>query len=442
MEEKVENEEMYDRTIEPVLDVGERPKASQWLLLSSQHLFAMFGATVLVPFLTGLPVSAALIASGVGTLLYIMITKGQIPAYLGSSFAFILPITIALGANSLGEVLTALFASGVLYVLIGLVIKMFGVRWLMHLLPPVVVGPVIMVIGLGLAPVAVDMAMYTDSGNQEGYSMTYIFVAFVTLTITILASVFLRGVLGLIPILIGIIGGYITAVAVGIVDFKQIMETGWFHLPDVYMPFASYEPSVNPGLLAVMLPIVFVTVSEHIGHQVVINKVVGRNFFKNPGLHRSLIGDGVATMFAGIIGGPPTTTYGENIGVLAITRIFSVWVIGGAAVLAIVLGFVGKFTAVVQSIPSPVMGGVSILLFGIIAASGLRMLIDAQIDLDSKRNLSIVSVILVIGIGKAHLDFTIGDIPFNLEGMALAALAGIILNAILPDDKEEPVTHG
>lgn len=437
-----ENEEIYTRSTEPVLDVNEKPKPSQWLLLSSQHLFAMFGATVLVPFLTGLPVSAALIASGVGTLLYIMITKGQIPAYLGSSFAFILPITIALGSNSLGEVLTALFFSGVLYVLIGLMIKLFGVRWLMHLLPPIVVGPVIMVIGLGLAPVAVDMAMYTDSGNQEGYSMTYIFVALVTLTFTILASVFLRGVLGLIPILIGIIGGYITAVLTGIVDFTQIRETGWFRLPDVHVPFFSYDPSINLGLLLVMLPIVFVTVSEHIGHQVVINKVVGRNFFKNPGLHRSLIGDGVATMFAGIIGGPPTTTYGENIGVLAITRIFSTWVIGGAAVLAVILGFVGKFTAVVQSIPSPVMGGVSILLFGIIAASGLRMLIDSQIDLDSKRNLSIVSVILVIGIGKAHLDFTIGDIPFNLEGMALAAITGIILNAILPDDKEEPVNHG
>ncbi len=181
-----------------------------------------------------------------------------------------------------------------------------------------------------------------------------------------------------------------------------------------------------------MLPIVFVTISEHIGHQMVINKIVGRDFFKKPGLHRSIIGDGVATMFASTIGGPPTTTYGENIGVLAITRIFSVWVIGGAAVLAVILGFVGKFTAVVQSIPSPVMGGVSILLFGIIAASGLRMLIDARIDFDNKRNLVIASVILVIGIGKAHLDFTIGNIPFNLEGMALAAVAGIILNLILP----------
>ncbi|GAB3069603.1 uracil-xanthine permease family protein [Salinicoccus sesuvii] len=437
MQDRESTEEIYSKNVEPVLDVHEKPKPAQWLLLSSQHLFAMFGATVLVPFLTGLPISAALIASGIGTLLYLLITKGQIPAYLGSSFAFILPITIALGANSLGEVLTALFFSGVLYVVIGLIIRLFGISWLMNLLPPIVVGPVIMVIGLGLAPVAVDMAMYTDSGSQEGYSMLYILVAAVTLIITICASIFLRGVLSLIPILIGIVGGYITAVLVGIVDFTDIMNTGWFVLPDVHVPFVSYEPTLNIGLMIVMLPIVFVTVSEHIGHQMVINKIVGRNFFKKPGLHRSLIGDGVSTMFSSIIGGPPTTTYGENIGVLAITRIFSVWVIGGAGVLAVLLGFIGKFTAVVQSIPSPVMGGVSILLFGIIASSGLRMLIDEQVNLDSKRNLVIASVILVIGIGKAHLDFTIGDIPFNLEGMALAAVAGIVLNAILP--KEAPL---
>lgn len=425
-------DEIYERSVEPELDVHDRPKFFQGLLLSSQHLFAMFGATVLVPFLTGLPVSAALIASGIGTLLYILITKGQIPAYLGSSFAFILPITIALGANTLGEVLTALFFSGVLYVLIGLVIRLAGTGWIIRLLPPIVVGPVIMVIGLGLAPVAVDMAMYTDSGNQEGYSMTYITVALITLTITILASIFLKGVLGLIPILIGIVGGYVTALMFGIVDLELIRTTGWFVLPDLYIPYQDYTPAMNIGLFMVMLPIVFVTISEHIGHQMVINKIVGRDFFKKPGLHRSIIGDGVATMFASTIGGPPTTTYGENIGVLAITRIFSVWVIGGAAVLAVILGFVGKFTAVVQSIPSPVMGGVSILLFGIIAASGLRMLIDARIDFDNKRNLVIASVILVIGIGKAHLDFTIGNIPFNLEGMALAAVAGIILNLILP----------
>lgn len=432
-----DQEEIYVRTVEPKLDVHEKPQPKDALLLSIQHLFAMFGATVLVPYLTGLPVSATLIASGIGTLLYIMITKGKIPAYLGSSFAFIFPITIALQSNSLGEVLTALFFSGVVYVVIGIIIRFVGVDWLMKLLPPIVVGPVIMVIGLGLAPVAVNMAMYENPNDMTGYNITYITVALITLGITVLGSIFFKGVWGLIPILIGIVGGYITAVLFGIVDFTVIKETSWLQLPEVHVPFSDYTPQINLGLFLVMLPIVFVTISEHIGHQVVINKIVGKNFFKDPGLHRSLVGDGVATMFSSVIGGPPTTTYGENIGVLAITRIFSVWVIGGAAVIAVILGFIGKFTAVITSIPSPVMGGVSILLFGIIASSGLRTLIDAKVDFDNKRNLVIASVILVIGIGKAHLDFVIGQIPFNLEGMALAAFIGIVLNLILPKGENE-----
>lgn len=429
------NEEIYERTVEPILDVHEKPKTSEWLLLSSQHLFAMFGATVLVPFLTGLPVSAALIASGLGTLLYILITKGKIPAYLGSSFAFITPIIVGLKTHNLGEMLMALFMSGVMYVIIGIIIKLVGTDWLLKLLPPVVVGPVIMVIGLGLAPVAVNMAMYTDSGAMKGYNILYIFVAIVTLFTVILFSVLAKGFLSIIPVLMGIIVGYITAIIVGIVDFTGIQKAKWLQLPDVHLPFVSYTPSFDWMLILIMLPIVFVTVSEHIGHQVVINKIVGRNFFKNPGLHRSLIGDGVSTMLSSVIGGPPSTTYGENIGVLAITRIYSIWVIGGAAVLALILGFVGKFTALVSSIPTPVMGGVSILLFGIIAASGLRMLVESKVDFGDKRNLVIASVILVLGIGKAHLDFTVGQINLNIEGMALAALSGIILNAILPASK-------
>lgn len=429
------NEEIYERTVEPILDVHEKPKASEWLLLSSQHLFAMFGATVLVPFLTGLPVSAALIASGLGTLLYILITKGKIPAYLGSSFAFITPIIVGLKTHSLGEMLMALFMSGLMYVIIGIVIKFVGVNWLLRLLPPVVVGPVIMVIGLGLAPVAVNMAMYTNSGTMEGYSIKYLFIAFVTLVTVIIFSVLVRGFLSIIPVLIGIIVGYITAIVLGVVDLSDIQKAKWFQLPDVHVPFVSYTPSIDWMLVLIMLPIVFVTVSEHIGHQVVINKIVGRNFFKDPGLHRSLIGDGVSTMLASIIGGPPSTTYGENIGVLAITRIYSIWVIGGAAMLAVILGFVGKFTALVSSIPTPVMGGVSILLFGIIASSGLRMLVESKVDFGDKRNLVIASVILVLGIGKAHLDFSIGQINLNIEGMALAALAGILLNVILPESK-------
>ncbi|ATD30689.1 NCS2 family nucleobase:cation symporter [Macrococcoides bohemicum] len=429
------NEEIYERTVEPVLDVNEKPKASQWFLLSSQHLFAMFGATVLVPYLTGLPVSAALIASGLGTLLYILITKGKIPAYLGSSFAFITPIIVGLKTHEMGEMLMALFMSGLMYVIIGLIIKMVGVNWLLKLLPPVVVGPVIMVIGLGLAPVAVNMAMYTDSGAMKGYNLTYLSIALITLLTVIIFSVAVKGFLSIIPVLIGIIVGYITSIILGVVDFTGIEKAQWFEAPKVYLPYVNYEPQFDWVLIMIMLPIVFVTVSEHIGHQIVINKIVGRNFFKNPGLHRSLMGDGISTMVASLIGGPPSTTYGENIGVLAITRIYSIWVIGGAAVLALILGFVGKFTALVSSIPTPVMGGVSILLFGIIASSGLRMLVESKVDFGDKRNLVIASVILVLGIGKAHIDLTVNQIHLNIEGMALAALAGIILNAILPESK-------
>ena len=430
------NEEMFERTVEPILDVNEKPKPSQWFFLSSQHLFAMFGATVLVPFLTGLPVSAALIASGLGTLLYILITKGKIPAYLGSSFAFITPIIVGLKSHDLGEMLVALFMSGVLYVIIGLIIRLTGTDWLLNLLPPVVVGPVIMVIGLGLAPVAVNMAMYTDSNAMTGYSGVYITVALITLITTIIVSVFFKGFLSIIPVLIGIIVGYMSSLLYGIVDLEPIAKAKWLQLPDIYMPFHDYTPSLQWGLILIMLPIVFVTVSEHIGHQIVINKIVGKNFFKEPGLHRSLIGDGVSTMMSSIIGGPPSTTYGENIGVLAITKIYSIYVIGGAAVIAIVLGFVGKFTALVSSIPTPVMGGVSILLFGIIAASGLRMLVESEVDFASNRNLVIASVILVIGIG--NLVFNLNGIGINLEieGMALAALAGILLNLILPQEIE------
>ena len=243
---------------------------------------------------------------------------------------------------------------------------------------------------------------------------------------------FAKGFFSLIPVLIGIVVGYITAIMFGIVDFKPVEKAAWFQFPDIYLPFADYHPSIHLGLITIMLPIVFVTVSEHIGHQMVINKIVGRNFFEDPGLHRSIIGDGVSTMFSSIIGGPPSTTYGENIGVLAITKIYSIYVIGGAAVFAIMLGFVGKFTALISSIPTPVMGGVSILLFGTIAASGLRMLVESQVDFAQNRNLVIASVILVIGIGNMMLNLSDLGVKLTIEGMALSATAGILLNLLLP----------
>ncbi|SFP05419.1 uracil-xanthine permease family protein [Salibacterium halotolerans] len=406
------------------------PKWNEWLILSMQHLFAMFGATILVPVLTGLSPAVALLSSGLGTLVYLVITKGQIPAYLGSSFAFIMPVTSAMAIGGPEGVMIGTFAAGVVYSITALVIKKTGVKWLMNLLPPIVTGPVIIVIGLGLAGTAVDMAMnFDDQSGQYVQPTLHFSIALATLALTIIVSVFVRGFLNLIPILIGLSGGYIIALAVGIVDLSDIAQAAWFRVPDLVVPFIGFEPQWSWSIIFIMTPIAIVTLAEHIGDQLVLSKVAGENYVKKPGLHRSIMGDGAATIVASLIGGPPNTTYGENIGVLAITRVFSVYVIGGAAVLALVFGFIGKVEALIASIPDAVMGGVSILLFGIIASSGLRMLIDNQVDLGVKRNLIIVSVILVIGIGGAFIDI---NENLQISGMALAAVTGIILNAVLP----------
>lgn len=415
-----------------VLDVKDTPKPLTWLALSFQHLFAMFGATILVPFLVELDPAVALISSGLGTIAFLLITKGQVPAYLGSSFAFITPIIVAKASAGVGAAMVGSFISGLVYGIIALLIKGTGHKWIMKILPPVVVGPVIIVIGLGLAGTAVGMATNDPAGE---YSVKYFSVALVTLLITILCSIFLKGFFNLIPVLIGIIGGYLYSLAIGIVNFTGVIEANWLQLPNFIVPFVDYTPSITLNIVLLMVPVVVVTISEHIGHQLVLGKVVGRDYIEKPGLHRSLLGDGLATMIASLIGGPPNTTYGENIGVLAITRVYSIFVIAGAAVLAILFGFIGKISALISSIPSPVMGGVSILLFGIIASSGLRMMIDSKLDLGNKRNLIIASVILVIGIGEATLK--IGN--FDLHGMALAALIGIVLNLVLPADKNETI---
>ncbi|MFC4183115.1 solute carrier family 23 protein [Saccharococcus thermophilus] len=414
----------------PVLDIQDRPSTMQWLTLSLQHLFAMFGATILVPYLVGLSPSIALITSGLGTLAFLIITKWQVPAYLGSSFAFISPIIATKTAGGPGAAMIGSFLAGLVYGIVALVIKKAGYRWIMKLLPPIVVGPVIIVIGLGLANTAVKMAMNNPDGK---YSFTYFSVALVTLAATIVCSVFLRGILSLVPVLVGIIVGYIYALIVGVVDVSKIAEAKWFEMPDFLLPFVDYPVHVTWDIVMLMVPVAVVTLSEHIGHQLVLSKVVGRDLIQKPGLHRSILGDGTATMISALLGGPPKTTYGENIGVLAITRVYSVYVLAGAAVIAIIFGFVGKVTALISSIPTPVMGGVSILLFGIIASSGLRMLVDSRIDFGDKRNLVISSVILVIGIGGAVLKITDS---FQIQGMALAAICGVILNLILPGRPE------
>lgn len=420
----------------PVLDIHEVPSKPKWLILSLQHLFAMFGATILVPLLVGLSPAVALVSSGLGTLAYLLITKGQIPAYLGSSFAFIVPIVLATEIGGPGAAMIGSFMAGLAYGIVALLIKQLGHQWIMKLLPPVVVGPIIIVIGLGLAGVAVDMAMYENPGAPEAeliYSVKHLLVAMATLAITIGAIIFLKGVFSLIPILIGIVSGYLIAYFAGLVDLTPVKEASWIQVPDFIIPFVSYTPSFNASIFFIMVPVAIVTLSEHIGHQMVLSKVVGRPFIQKPGLHRSILGDGVATMLASLLGGPPNTTYGENIGVLAITRVFSVFVIGGAAVIAITFGFVGKIAALISTVPSAVMGGVSILLFGIIASSGLRMLIDNKVDFNIKRNLIIAAVITVIGIGGAFIKVD----SFQIPAMAMAAIIGVVLNLVLPQDEQE-----
>ncbi|MBM7701796.1 solute carrier family 23 protein [Priestia iocasae] len=419
-----------------VLDIHDVPNPVSWLTLSIQHLFAMFGATILVPFLVGLSPAIALVSSGVGTLAFLLITKGQVPAYLGSSFAFIAPIIAAKAAAGPEGAMLGCFLAGLVYGVVALVIRKTGIKWVMKLLPPIVVGPVIIVIGLSLANVAVNMAMNDADGH---HSTTHLLVALVTLGITIMCSIFFKGFIGLIPVLIGIVGGYGFAYTQGLVDLTPVKEAAWFQMPEFYVPFVTYTPSFSWGIVLIMVPVAIVTLSEHIGHLFVLNKVVDRDFIEKPGLHRTVMGDGVATMLAALIGGPPNTTYGENIGVLAITRVFSVFVIGGAAVIAIMFGFVGKITALISTVPSPVMGGVSILLFGIIASSGLRMMIESQVDLGEKRNLVIASIILVLGVGGAVVELSE---QIELDGMALAAIVGVILNLVLPkEQQEEQIVH-
>ncbi|KOS69553.1 uracil permease [Lysinibacillus contaminans] len=420
-----------------VLDINEKPTPVQWVTLSFQHMFAMFGSTILVPQLVGLSPAIALLTSGIATIIFLLVTQFKVPAYLGSSFAFIAPMLVASngltedGASvSPGNAMIGAMAVGLVYGIVSLLIWKTGYKWLMRLLPPIVVAPVIIVIGLGLSGTAVNMAMNVD-GVYNGWHFS---AALVTLFSAIIFTVYFKNILSAMPILMGLIIGYIYSVFIGIVDFTPVKEAAFFALPDFLIPGVDYEINITAKILLAMVPIVIVTISEHIGHQLVLGKVVNRNYIKDPGLHRSILGDGLGTIVSAFIGGPPKTTYGENIGVLAITRIYSVYVIMGAAIIAIVVSFFGKAMALIATIPTAVLGGISILLFGIIASSGLRMLVENNIDFGNNRNMVIASVILVVGIGGAVLRFTES---FAIEGMALAAIIGVLLNLVLPGrDKE------
>lgn len=428
------------------IDVHETPAPSRLLPLSIQHLFAMFGSTVLVPILTGLDTSVALLTSGIGTLLYLLITKGKIPNYVGSSFAFIGPIITVSQAYGYGVALLGGLLSGIVYMLVAGVVYKSGVKWLDRVLPPVVIASIIAVIGLSLSGVAVDMATKVTVDNKSVFSLTSTEISLVTVIVTVVAAVVLRGFFALIPILIGIIVGYLYT----LVRHPELIMSKWNLVTDAswIVSFSEMytnhlkvglvvEAMQNPGswLAALIIaPIAFVTLAEHLGHLLVTGKVMDRNLMKDPGLHRSLLGDGVATTLAAFLGGPPNTTYGENIGVLAITRVYSRVVIGLAAVFAILFAFIGKISALLMTIPTPVLGGVSIILFGIIAAQGLRMFVENKVDFANKRNMIIAAAILVTGIGGYKISFE--GIPFlsnlTIDNIAFSTFFGIILNAILP----------
>lgn len=418
----------------PVIDVNQRPRLSTWVPLSFQHVFAMFGATVLVPLLTGLSPATALFTSGVGTLLFVLITGGKVPAYLGSSFAFIAPLITVTASYGLPYAMGGAFVVGLVYTLVGLIISRTGTKWLDRVLPPVVIGSVIIVIGLNLAPTAMNMAMYTNADPAAGYNLSFVIIAAVTLGIAIVSSIVLKGFFTVIPVLIGIVGGYLFTLIMGrffpsfaIIGFEGVAAASWFGLPTFVLPKFGLVPVLTFVLVS------FATIAEHLGDVLVMGKVTGRDFYKNPGLHRTLAGDGLATTIASLFGGPPNTTYGENVGVMAITRVYSVWVTAGAAVIALVLSLIQKFGALIQTIPTPVMGGISMMLFGIIASAGIRTVVESGVDYTCKRNLTITSVVLVIGIGGGKLVFPVtSELTFQLANVALATLIGIVLNLVLP----------
>ena len=424
--------ELQTSKVNLLLDVDQNPPFAKGLLLSLQHVFAMFGATILVPLILGMPVSVALFASGLGTLIYMVATQFKVPVYLGSSFAFISAMAFAMKQMN-GDVSAAqsgVVLVGLVYVVVALAVKLIGTKWIDRLLPPIVIGPMIMVIGLGLANSAVTNAGFIKDGTVQ-----QITVAIVTFLITAFINTKAKGFLKIIPFLFGIIGGYIVAVLFGLVDFTPVLEADWIAIPQLYLPFSTngffkeYHWYFGPETWAI-LPVAVVTIAEHIGDHTVLSQICGRQFLKNPGLHRTLIGDGIATSVSAFMGGPANTTYGENTGVVGMTRIASVSVIRNAALFAIGLSFLGKFTALISTIPNAVLGGMSIMLYGVIASNGLKVLIEKQVDFREVRNLIIASSMLVLGLGGAILELG----PVTLSGTALCALAGVILNLVLPKE--------
>ena len=421
-----------------ILGVKDKPPAVNWFLLSIQHVCAMFGATILVPILvnttTGadvLSIPVALVSSGLGTLIYLACTRGRSPVYLGSSFAFITPMIAGYAIAGKGSVFSALMVVGLLYVLVSLIIRVSGKAWINRLLPPVIVGPMIMVIGLSLAPTAIS-----EIGlNLDKMPWQNIVVALVAFLTTAILAVRGKGILKVIPFLIGIVAGYIVAALLGMIDFSPVTSAGVIEIPKFYLPFLNYD--FNIGAMLTIVPIALVTMVEHIGDHKVLSEIIGRDLIEDPGLDRTLLGDGLATFLAAILGGPANTTYGENTSVVGMTRVASVYVIGLAGIIAIIFAFSGHLTALLTAIPAPVLGGVSILLYGFICVNGLKILINNQVDFNNTKNVVVAATMLVLCLGGATLSLAWGNLSIAISGMSLAAIVGVILNLCIPEEKVE-----
>ncbi|MBL4822920.1 MAG: uracil-xanthine permease [Colwellia sp.] len=398
-------------------------------LLGAQMLFVAFGALVLVPILTGLDPNVALFTAGIGTLIFQLVTKRQVPIFLASSFAFIAPISYGVATWGIASTMSGLVAAGLFYMLLSFIIAWRGDGVVHKLLPPVVVAPVIMVIGLNLAPVGVNMALGKtgDGAIQLIDADIALLISMLTLATTVAVSLLAKGLLKLIPILCGLIVGYILSLSFSIVDFSTVAHSPWFAIPNFVFPEFHWQA------ILFILPIAIAPAVEHIGDITAISNITGKDFLKKPGLKKTLLGDGLATSAAAMLGGPPNTTYSEVTGAVALTKSFNPVIMTWAAVFAILLAFLGKTGAVLSTIPVPVMGGIMVLLFGTIAVVGLKTLITAQVDLGKTKNMAIVAVVLVFGLGG--MQFDLGS--FQLKGIALAAISAILLNLFLPEEKEQ-----
>ena len=415
-------------------DTNEKPPVSKWLILSLQHVFAMFGATILVPIMVNqaagvevITIPTALVTSGIGTLLYILCTKGKSPVYLGSSFAFITPIVASFSKDGVSGFTTGIISVGLIYILFSFLIHLFGKDWINKLLPPIVVGPMIMIIGLSLAPNAVSQIGLTE----DGITFANLIVAVVSFLVTAIVAIYAKGFFKVIPFLIGIITGYLLSICFGLVDFEPVTTSSFFSFPSLLIPFKDYAFSFS-GFMT-MAPIALVSIAEHIGDHMALSSIIGKDLIKDPGLDKTLLGDGIATTFAGLVGGPANTTYGENTSVVGMSKVASVWVIGLAAIISIIMCFLGIVTSLFSTIPSPVLGGVSLLLYGFISVNGLKVLIENRIDFNDIKNVVIASSMLILGLGGAVITFSNGDLSFSLTGMSLAAIVGIILNLVFSE---------